>query len=101
MRTIKQLSTRTPTRRKRTTARITFEWLPTITTYLLILYNPSEDYVNPVNPPLVGAHLQFRLFSRNGEQFRPVFEVFLKKIGFWVVDVWGCVLKKVVFCGCG
>jgi hypothetical protein len=26
---------------------------------------------------------------RNGEQFRPLFEVFLKKIGFWVVDVWG------------
>jgi hypothetical protein len=38
---------------------------------------------------------------RNGGQFRPLFEVFLKKIGFWVVDVWECVLKKVVFCGCG
>jgi hypothetical protein len=24
---------------------------------------------------------------RNGEQFRPLFEVFLKKIGFCVVDV--------------
>jgi hypothetical protein len=31
---------------------------------------------------------------RNGEQFRPLFEVFLKKIGFWVVDVWGMSFKK-------
>jgi hypothetical protein len=30
-------------------------------------------------------------------QIRPLFEVFLKKIGFCVVDVWECVLKKVVF----
>jgi hypothetical protein len=31
---------------------------------------------------------------RNSEQFRPLFEVFLKKIGFWVVDVWECVAKN-------
>jgi hypothetical protein len=31
------------------------------------------------------------------EQIRPLFEVFLKKVGFCVVDVCGCVLKKVVF----